>query len=266
MEFNGSLGKYKIITTDDGSQTVYSGVYDENCHSTSGAWQETIHNYVQGCNVVKKLETQDQVTIFEVGLGVAVGIYATLETIKAAHPTNYQTLLEKLVFISTEIDKDFAIWALTESDFAKAYYISLNDLQITDSEIRTSVEGVKLRVLIGDARETILTLEEGTLLDCIYQDPFSPRKNPSLWTIEWFRNLRSLSYEKTIMSTYSAAAKIRKAMALAGFFILDRQGFGRKRSCTLAICDENRSEKEIKLHNSLLNSKAIPLSDDQLTD
>lgn len=261
MEFKGSLGNYKIVETEDGSQTVYSSVYDENCHSTSGAWQETIHNYVQGCQVLEKLIKQDKVTIFEVGFGVAMGIFATLEVIKEKHPKDYQALFQKLEFISTEIDRDFALWALKDSEFARRYQLRPEDINQSENEIQIFVEGVNLRILIGDARQTISTLQEETLLDCIFQDPFSPKKNPTLWTREWFRNLRSLCHRESILSTYSAAVHIRKAMALSGFTVLNRKGYGRKRSCTLALCHDDLSQEQLELHNSLLHSKAAAFSD-----
>jgi len=264
MEFKGSLGNYKIITTEDGSQTVYSGFYDENCHSTSGAWEETLYNYVEGTQLLDKLTKQDSVTVFEVGFGVGLGIYATLVAISNRYSEQAQSYNRKIKFISTEIDRDFALWALQDSEFAKKYNISKQDIRATQDQLCVNVQGVELVILIGDARHTIKTLNESILFDCIFQDPFSPRKNPSLWTEQWFRNLRSYSHRDTILSTYSAATRIRKTMAVAGFNIINRLGFGRKRSCTLAVCRDLSDDQEQSFHQSLLNSKAQTLCDHSL--
>lgn len=260
MEFKGSLGNYTILRTEDGSLTVHSGVYDENCHSTSGAWQETVHNYVQGCQVLEKLEVKPKVTIFEVGFGVGLGIYACLNQIKA-HFDNHEVIFKRLHFISTEIDRDFAIWALTESDFAKEYTLTKSQLVETESKIEVEIDGCLLTILIGDARETITLISDEVLLDCIFQDPFSFRKNPTLWTLEWFRNLRSLSYEETVLSTYSSSARVRKTMLSAGFKIIEREGFGRKRTCTQAVCYTPANNK---LNEQLERSKAKIILDEEV--
>ena len=36
LKFNGSLGEYEIIETSDGSTTVFSGAFNEACHSSHG--------------------------------------------------------------------------------------------------------------------------------------------------------------------------------------------------------------------------------------
>ena len=261
MDIKGSLATYKIVKTEDGSVTAHSGLFDENCYSTSGAWDETLYNYISGCNVIEKIRKQSKLTILEVGFGVGLGVYVTLKEIIKDNPDN----LKKLLFISTEIDRDFAYWALTESDFAKEFCIAPNDIQVINGHFHVTIQGAKLIVLVGDARETIRDLKEYPLLDCIYQDAFSPQKNPTLWAIEWFRDLRSFSSNKVIMSTYSSAMRVKKAMVNGGFFVSNRQGFGRKRTCTQAFAVAPKDTESLKLHQQVINSQSIPISDETHT-
>lgn len=67
------------------------------------------------------------------------------------------------------------------------------------------------------------------LLDAIYQDPFSVKKNPSLWTYEWFTMLRQKSHENTILGTYSTSASVKKTLLKSGWLYEERPGYGRKR-------------------------------------
>ena len=42
---------YDKIETEDGSMTLYSHLYNEACHSTSGAINETHTHYINGCKI-----------------------------------------------------------------------------------------------------------------------------------------------------------------------------------------------------------------------
>jgi tRNA U34 5-methylaminomethyl-2-thiouridine-forming methyltransferase MnmC len=258
---NFSLGKYELVETDDGSQTLLSTYFDENCHSTAGAWEETEYNYFYGCKLDEKLKTQNQLTVFETGFGIGAGLYVIIDKLGQ---TDFDGSLK---FISCEMDEKLTLWALRESDLAKKY---LTDASIGKEEysgitvITCQIRNIKAYVIIGDIRETfnkvIPSIIDSNKIDAIFQDAFSPRKNPTLWTKEWFRNLRSYSNDKCVMSTYSSSIAIRKAMIAAGFFLINRKGFGNKRTCTQAI---TRSQlKDDDLHDQLSRSKTPALSDE----
>lgn len=193
---------YHTLQTEDGSFTLFSKNYDEACHSLSGARAETRLHYLKACELERKLKTQDTVRVLEVGFGTGLGF---LETYKLAQRLNRG----RLEFVSFEIDpllKDF--FHREHGDFPE------------------------LNILLGNARETVKSLKEP--FDCIYQDPFSPKKNPELWTYEWFLELARLSFEKTILSTYSASTSMRKSLLKAGWKLFPGSKFGKKRTATVA--------------------------------
>ena len=90
------MTNYKIIQTEDGSKTLYSKLYDENCHSTSGAVSETILHYIEGCKINETSKKHSPLKILEVGFGAGIGF---LETVKALNQTPFE-------FISFEIDEE----------------------------------------------------------------------------------------------------------------------------------------------------------------
>ena len=75
----------------------------------------------------------------------------------------------------------------------------------------------KIEILPGDARESIPRIREK--IDIIYQDAFSPAHNPLLWTREHFRDIRPISNDDAILTTYSTAAAIRLGLYENGFYI-----------------------------------------------
>lgn len=243
-------GDYEVIDTDDGYQTLKSPLYNENCHSTSGAYEETKHNYFIGCQVPDKFNKSD-ISILEIGLGVGLGVLCTHnESIKVN--SNH-----KINFVTTEIDHELALWVCENGPLKNL----IKNLKTSNEKIEAELsDRFKLTILLGDARRTVPLLE--LKFDCIFMDAFSPTKNPSLWTYQWFRNLRSLCNNETIMTTYSASIKIRKAMLKAGFHPTNMPGFGAKKTATRAFsCPSN---KDAQVEKELLNSKTLAFSDEDL--
>jgi queuine tRNA-ribosyltransferase len=72
------------------------------------------------------------------------------------------------------------------------------------------------RLVVGELPETLAAEAEGAA-DVVFWDPFSPRANPSLWTMGAFTALRRLCREGATVHTYSAATATRSALLLAGF-------------------------------------------------
>ena len=76
--------------------------------------------------------------------------------------------------------------------------------------------------------------------DAIFHDPFAPNINPRSWTERCFtweaENLKPAG----ILTTYSAAGHVRRALARAGFFVAIGPGVGKKRETTRASRQQER--------------------------
>jgi tRNA U34 5-methylaminomethyl-2-thiouridine-forming methyltransferase MnmC len=237
----GSLGSYTFIKTDDGTQTIFSHYFDESCHSSSGALEETLQNYVLGTEVPSRLQTsqmaQQIFTVLEVGFGTGIGYSATIDALKSRSISP-----KSLSFISTELDEKLALFALenlVQGQYLKGYE------KVIESGLTyfkgITHDGQFMKVLIGDARETIPQWRaQGEKVNAIYQDPFSPNKNPSLWTVEWFEELRSVSDLDCILSTYSSTKGIWKSMLEAGWRVSEAKGFGNKKLSTRAYLNPKK--------------------------
>lgn len=234
--FMKEITNYKLIKTADESFTLYSERFDEACHSLEGARGETYFNFIEGCELSKKLLHQEFVNILEIGFGAGVGLSTTLDFFQSYIPK------KKLHFISTEIDPELAKWSLKNISSHNSNFPQIEEVVLYESDGLTYYYGEKnessLLILIGDARLTIKEAQKRNLippLSAIYQDAFSPKKNPTLWTWQWFTLLKELSQKEAIMSTYSASTSVRKAMVKGGWKIQNRPGFGKKKSSTKAF-------------------------------
>ncbi len=241
-EFNGQLGRYKVIETNDNSQTLWSEYFDENCHSNAGAYQETLFNYVIPC-LPTDIVTDGYHRILEVGFGLGIGLKATIEYQK--NKTHYP-----IHFIGLELDQLLIEWAIKN---IKIDGFDLNLLQLSDQCYSYENPRLKIDIYIGDARKTIANKNINNI-NGIYQDPFSPKKNPTLWTTQWFSELKSKSLETCLLSTYSASVGVRKSMVEAGWHPQSHSGFAHKRERTMATLTgpiDQQLEKKLRASSAL---------------
>lgn len=262
--FQGRLGSYQVIKTEDGSHTLKSPLFDEACHSLNGAYAETLHNYI-GPNRIEDFyenEDRDVLNILEVGFGLGVGAQATAETIdQKINPSH------RLNYFALELDEGLIEYARDHTQIKSHNLPVFRELKRYEQDSLVYYRAQKkhscLTILIGDARESLpLAIKIGLCpkFHVIYQDPFSPRKNPGLWTQEWFELLASTSQEMASLSTYCASVSPRKAMLEAGFRPRRLKGMGFKREITHAILNAVEAQDE-QLEVELRRSKAITLRD-----
>jgi len=146
---------------------------------------------------------------------------------------------------------------------------SRDDIYSFIREVYTSGEGtyynINLKILFGDARETLSALN-GKKFNAVFQDPFSPSKNPELWSVEYFIVLKSLLTDNGFITTYSSAAHIRRAMFEAGLRIGRGPSVGKKREGTIAGINEIPEEI---INNDIdaifSNIKSMPYEDPGFT-
>ncbi len=238
LKFRGNLGEYELQITGDGSPTLHSEAFNESCHSNHGAASETRYIYVDGCEVLKRKPR----CIFEVGFGLGTGWQ---ESVKVH---------DDFIFYSTELDEKLVYWAQEQ--------YKLFDKLVKENDVLIGTKKqAKAVILLGDARETVKSYKFERKFDAIYQDAFSPKRNPSLWTMEWFKTLLNLSSESVILSTYSASSRIKKSLFSAGWVLEEREGFMGKRSSTRAF---RKGEMSDQLFKKLSNPKITPMSDSEL--
>lgn len=241
------LKNYEIIQTEDGSKTLYSKSFDETCHSKFGAILETDYIYIKGTNLVNYCSKNDSVHILELGFGTGTGFDQTYKAIKSISNTH-------ISFYSLEIDKDLIYYSIesTNNPIIKnlVFDENTNSFQSKDGAI-------ELKILIGDARTTVKMLNEN-MFNIVYQDAFSPKKCPALWSVEWFEDLKRISNDDVTMSTYSSSSAVRKSMIEAGWKILPYTGFSGKKESTVS---KLIGKTDLNIEKHLSRSPTNPIRD-----
>ena len=199
--------------TRDGSFTFFSTAFGESFHSGQGAKSEAFAKFARVTNLVDRSQ-QPTLRLLDVCYGLGYNSAAAIETIWQSNPhcniELYALELDNTVAIGATMPALLDSWTLEVQEILK-------ELATTQGVQR---EYLTAHLLIGDARSTIQELSQrGFQADAIFFDPFSPRKCPELWTVEFFKAVGLCLALDGILATYSRSASVRSAMLLAGFAI-----------------------------------------------
>ena len=94
-----------------------------------------------------------------------------------------------------------------------------------------------------DSRQSILKLQ--SKYNFIFLDAFTPKKLPTLWSYEFFKELYKLLDEDGVLVTYSSSAAVRGAMLEAGFFVGTSFDANKKVIGTIAAKKKNLIKNEL---------------------
>lgn len=199
--------------TEDGSFTFFSEAFHEAFHSHLGAKQEAFLKFAQATNLAAKAE-QSSIRLLDVCYGLGYNTAAALEVIWTVNPDCQVTLYGLELDVSVPqaaiapplIDS----WSSPVQEILKA---------IAQQQHYTTA-ALNATLLIGDARQTIQQLcQINFQADAIFFDPFSPRRCPQLWTVEFFTLVAQCLAPSGNLATYSRSASVRSAMRSAGLQI-----------------------------------------------
>lgn len=124
---------------------------------------------------------------------------------------------------------------------------------------------ITIKFFTDDARISIKNMSKK--FDLIFLDAFTPSKLPTLWTVEFFKELYKIMSYNGVLLTYTNSARVRNAMLEAGFYIGNIKSKDNHLLGTIAT--KNSENVDYPLTNKelgLLNTKAgIPYRDINLS-
>ncbi|MBE9012665.1 hypothetical protein IQ250_20910, partial [Pseudanabaenaceae cyanobacterium LEGE 13415] len=195
--------------TQDGSYTFFSEEFGEAFHSYQGAKTEAFQKFSDAIDLQKKAK-QSQIKLLDVCYGLGYNTAAAIEVIRNVNPTC------TIEIYGLELDPTVPISA------APLLQHWASDVQIVLESIAKQHNYqdnyLKAQLLIGDARQTIQKLNHFQA-DAIFFDPFSPRRCPQLWTVEFFKRVAQCLAPDGKLATYSRSASVRTALIEAGLQI-----------------------------------------------
>ena len=244
-----------LLITDDGTSTLFLEEYKQAMHTISGAYNEALLKHVIPSNILNSNNTE--LNVLDVGFGIGYNILALMnEFINRKKRSG-------LNIISLEKDKNFYSYMknVMFNDEKNHLYNFIKDAYSSGSG---TYNGINLKILFGDARLTLDMLRDKNF-NAIFHDPFSPSKNPELWSVDFFLKLRGIMSEDCILTTYSSADHIRRAMIEAKLFVGIGPSVGKKREGTIAAINKNIREIDHDRKNGIIgNINSTPYRDPDL--
>jgi len=214
----------QIITTSDGSHTIFVPELNEHYHSVHGAVQESDFIFI-GSGFNKS--NADPVNIFEVGFGT--GLNALLTGLKSIHENravNYTTI-EKYPL------EEAVTGSLNHHIYAGEGGKELFDLihNAPWEKWITIHKNFNLKKIKGDITKHPVSGK----FDLIYFDAFGPDKQPEMWTKDIFAFIASVTEKDGILVTYSAKGEVKRNLQYCGFEVTLLPGPPGKRQIIRAI-------------------------------
>lgn len=206
----------KFVETKDGSITVWNDKYGEHYHSISGALEEAIKKYFI------PLDINDGMSVLDFCFGLGYNSAVIMHNCRNLSITALEDDIKIIEAISKIVVPD---------DYVLEFGI-LADL--SNKSAITDKKNNHIKLILEDAKKAIYQLNSGSF-DAIMFDPFSPSKQPELWTKEIFEQLYCLLRNGGKLATYSCAGHVRRSMKNVGFIVKDGPRVGRRSPSTVAV-------------------------------
>jgi tRNA U34 5-methylaminomethyl-2-thiouridine-forming methyltransferase MnmC len=199
--------------TADGSYTFFSEEFQETFHSRQGAKAEAFYKFSRATNLTA-ISRRDRLCIIDVCYGLGYNSGVALETIWAANPDCHITLY------ALELDATVPIGAIVP-DLLQEWQPNIQSILIDLAHNQKSTSPtLDASLILGDARQTIEQLiQQNIQADSIFFDPFSPRRCPQLWSVDFFQKVSQCLAPTGKIATYSRSASVRSALLEVGLQI-----------------------------------------------
>ncbi|MBE0498841.1 MAG: hypothetical protein IBX43_06305 [Campylobacterales bacterium] len=243
--------QHQEIRSDDGSFTAYSVEYDEHYHSTKdGALNESLCKHV--LPALAHTHDQEEIVILDICFGLGFNTLATLHALKGSG--------KKVRIYSPELDEEL-VRSLENFVYPKEFEAFKAVILALSREQYYASENVEITLVLGDAREFVRDTK--VKFDIVYQDAFSPKSNPLLWTSEYFKDISTLMKPDAILTTYSIALPTRIALHENGLNVYLHKGEG-FRSATIASKSVSLEYEKVDVeHKMRCNPEVTSLKDPQ---
>jgi queuine tRNA-ribosyltransferase len=224
--------RFTIAITRSGAWAVRDAAAGELMHPVVGPLREAEDLYAAQSQLRERLLAPGEgpLVLFDVGLGAASNALAA-RRISEDLPREAR----RLILVSFEQELGALRLALEPGHAARF------GLQGEPGEAARALldrgahrtERTDWRLVPGDALAALAAGASGLACEVVFWDPFSPKVNPSLWTVGAFEALRRCCAPRCTVYTYSASTTTRAALLLAGFAagIGDTSGAQKESTC-----------------------------------
>lgn len=219
----------ELVTTADGTHTLFVTELDEYYHSIHGALQESMHVFIDAGLTIAEQQSE-VLKIVEIGFGT--GLNCLLSYFN--HHKSVQYIGVEAFPVEASILGKLNYTECLQYRDSKNIFETLHAASWQKPfQLQSDFEIVKLNKALQQ-----LTIQDFQLFqqcNLIYFDAFAPSAQPEMWTQEIFEQLYSYLEPKGILVTYCAKGEVKRNMKAAGFQVETLPGPKGKREMTRCI-------------------------------
>lgn len=234
---------YDLVQLKGGAFSVRSRAYGETMHIGSDPRKEAWELYVHQQRLIERAAAASgPFVIWDVGLGPAGNAISALEALIAARRRG---VAEGLLQASPAVEIHSFDITTTVLEFALAHSAELGYLagweQVLQGLLRDGVvepaPGIRWHLHVGDFRDCLHVPPPPS---AIFHDPYSPARNPEMWSLEVFQAMRQrvaaagANAEPCLLTNYTRSTAVRVTLALAGWYVGLGVPTGEKDQTTIA--------------------------------
>jgi len=212
----------KLVTTGDGSKTIYNSDVGENYHSLHGALQESTHVFLN--SGLKYLLAQDKtvnISILEVGFGTGLNFLLSADYCTANRIQLEYTGIEA--------------YPLSVELIGQTGYNEYVPAHLWDSFIKLYPNFLKASVDINQlcqlqiAHCELLNFSSDKQFDVIYFDAFASARQPEMWSEEAITHTIGFLKPDGVFVTYAITGNLKRLLKALGLKVEKAPGAPGKR-------------------------------------
>lgn len=223
---------FNLVKTADGSLSLMQEGLNEEMHSRSGAFSESLYVYHDPLKAFLKENNLGEIEVISVGLGfgyneilvslIAKDLNVKVSLISYEKEKVLTDLFKKRISNINDYPEFFKPYLknFSKDQLEKAALHLLDEAEVTFKE-ELNLETVK----------DLSSSSKGILFDA-----YCNKTSASLWTESFLKELLNKSNNPSFFSTYASTGTLNRALKEAGFIkSKKREGFAGKRESTLAF-------------------------------
>lgn len=218
----------QLITTSDGSHSIYIPELDEHYHSVHGAIQESKHVFIEA-GLKHAAAKHNTLHILEIGFGTGLNALLTMiETANSTLQTKYTSI--EAFPISTEMAAQLNYMELLHAQAFKENFERMHSCEWEkEINILPNFSFCKRKTTLQEIQLT------PSAFDLIYFDAFGPPTQPEMWTESIFQKMYNCMKPGSALVTYCAKGEVKRTLKKVGFNVESLQGPPGKREMVRAV-------------------------------
>jgi len=227
FRFLDSKKDFAVVTpskTADGSDTLYSSVFDAHYHSSHGAMKESNHVFIKhGLEHYINIHNPDRLSILEIGMGTGLNVLLTL-----LHPD-----LPEIQYTAIEG------YPIAPEIIVDLNYTSTEEESTLFQQIHSSPweewNSLKPKFQLYKNHELFENAEYQNGFDVVYFDAFAPSTQPHLWTAEVLSPIIDVMLPNAVLVTFCAQGAFKRSLKALGLEVERVPGPPGKREMTRGV-------------------------------